>query len=311
MSWEHLGETFDIHGGGIDLVFPHHENEIAQSRCAFGHDVMANVWMHNGFLQVEGEKMSKSFGNFITIHDLLHTDKFGGRPWAGYVLRHSMLMTHYREPIDWTLARVKEASSELNDFAAVIIGRLGDALKDVQIEVAPSSEVVEALSDDLNYSKVRSYLQSLSGRASASDKLAAEKLFTDCVFLGMLPGKGLGALTLGDGFRGNLPISVREKIHHSTVVIKAALANNAPTIVDSQRSGFKALGADFLIDHWHDVTFVPIGGETPSESFIQAKVNLRLAARKAKNWAESDRIRDELAALGVVLKDNKDGTPSW
>ena len=79
MSWKYLGETFDIHGGGIDLVFPHHENEIAQSRCAFGHDMMANVWMHNGHLQVEGEKMSKSLGNFVTIRELLHTDKFGGR----------------------------------------------------------------------------------------------------------------------------------------------------------------------------------------------------------------------------------------
>ncbi|HYA80550.1 MAG TPA: cysteine--tRNA ligase, partial [Methylocystis sp.] len=74
MSWKHLGEVFDIHGGGIDLVFPHHENEIAQTRCAFGHDVMANVWMHNGFLQVEGEKMSKSLGNFVTIHELLNTE---------------------------------------------------------------------------------------------------------------------------------------------------------------------------------------------------------------------------------------------
>ena len=87
MSWKHLGETFDIHGGGIDLVFPHHENEIAQSRCAFHSGVMANVWMHNGFLQVEGEKMSKSLGNFITIHELLHTEKFGGRKWPGEVLR--------------------------------------------------------------------------------------------------------------------------------------------------------------------------------------------------------------------------------
>ena len=96
MSWKHLGEVFDIHGGGIDLIFPHHENEIAQTRCAFGHDVMANVWMHNGFLQVEGQKMSKSLGNFLTINELL-TD------WPGDVLRFNMLRTHYRQPIDWTL----------------------------------------------------------------------------------------------------------------------------------------------------------------------------------------------------------------
>ena len=95
MSAALLGETFDIHGGGIDLVFPHHENEIAQSRCAFHTKVMANYWMHNGFLQVEGEKMSKSLGNFVTIHDLL-------KKWPGDVLRLQMMMTNYRQPIDWT-----------------------------------------------------------------------------------------------------------------------------------------------------------------------------------------------------------------
>ncbi len=91
MSWKHLGETFDIHGGGIDLIFPHHENEIAQSRCAFHTGVMANYWMHNGFLQVEGEKMSKSLGNFVTIRELLTGWK--GLPWAGDAIRFAMLMT--------------------------------------------------------------------------------------------------------------------------------------------------------------------------------------------------------------------------
>ncbi|HEY1885213.1 MAG TPA: cysteine--tRNA ligase, partial [Roseiarcus sp.] len=95
--------AFDIHGGGVDLVFPHHENEIAQSCSAFHSSAMANIWMHNGFLQVEGEKMSKSLGNFITIHDLLHGDAFGGRKWPGEALRLAMLRTHYRQPIDWTL----------------------------------------------------------------------------------------------------------------------------------------------------------------------------------------------------------------
>ena len=94
--------VFDIHAGGIDLVFPHHENEIAQSCCAFGTERMANIWMHNGFLQVEGRKMAKSEGNFVTINELLNTEKFGGRKWPGEVLRLAMLMTHYREPIDFT-----------------------------------------------------------------------------------------------------------------------------------------------------------------------------------------------------------------
>ena len=111
MSWKHLGETFDIHGGGIDLVFPHHENEIAQSRCAFHAPIMAKTWMHNGFLQVEGEKMSKSLGNFVTIRELL-TD-WKGRAWPGAVVRLAMLKTHYRQPLDWTFDRLIEANTEI------------------------------------------------------------------------------------------------------------------------------------------------------------------------------------------------------
>src|SRR4051794_15531184 len=114
MSWRHLGETFDIHAGGIDLVFPHHENEVAQSRCCFGTPVMANVWLHNGFLQVEGEKMAKSARNFVTIHELLATDRFGGRSWPGEVLRLAMLRTHYRQPIDWTVRALEEAERTLD-----------------------------------------------------------------------------------------------------------------------------------------------------------------------------------------------------
>ena len=104
--------VFDIHGGGIDLVFPHHENEIAQSCCAFGSQRMANVWMHNGFLQVEGEKMAKSLGNFVTIRDLLDTSVFGGRKWPGEVLRLATLRTHYRQPIDWTARALEEAEAD-------------------------------------------------------------------------------------------------------------------------------------------------------------------------------------------------------
>jgi cysteinyl-tRNA synthetase len=107
MSKKYLGEVFDIHGGGLDLIFPHHENEIAQSRCAHGTSVMANVWMHNGFLQVEGQKMSKSLGNFVTINELLDEKKFGDRKWPGEVLRLAMLKTHYRQPIDWTVTSLE------------------------------------------------------------------------------------------------------------------------------------------------------------------------------------------------------------
>src|SRR5260221_10332196 len=114
MSWKHLGETFDIHGGGIDLVFPHHENEIAQSRCAFHSKLMADFWMHNGFLQVEGEKMSKSVGNFVTMRELLENWK--GIGWPGEALRFNMLRTHYRQPIDWTKSSLDDAHKTLWDW---------------------------------------------------------------------------------------------------------------------------------------------------------------------------------------------------
>src|SRR5260370_8047600 len=99
MSWRHVGEIFGIHGGGIDLVFPHHENEIAQSRCAFHTGVMANYWMHNGFLQVEGEKMAKSEGNFVTIKELLRG--WRGQPWTGSPIPWPLFQTQYRQPIHY------------------------------------------------------------------------------------------------------------------------------------------------------------------------------------------------------------------
>ena len=141
MSEAFLGKIFDIHGGGLDLIFPHHENEIAQSRCAHDTNVMANYWMHNGYLQVEGRKMSKSEGNFITIHDLLETEKFGGRKWPGEVLRLAMLMTHYREPIDFSVARLEEAER--------IALRAREYVEDAEAGTAPEA-FVEFIVDDLN-----------------------------------------------------------------------------------------------------------------------------------------------------------------
>ena len=113
MSAAYLGNVFDIHGGGLDLIFPHHENEIAQSRCAHGTATMANYWMHNGFLQVEGEKMSKSLGNFVTIRELLND-------WPGEVLRLNMLKTHYRSPIDWTLKGLEESKRVIDSWYDIV-----------------------------------------------------------------------------------------------------------------------------------------------------------------------------------------------
>ena len=157
MAWEDLGETFDIHGGGIDLVFPHHENEIAQTRCALHSPVMANFWMHNGFLQVEGRKMAKSEGNFITIRELL-------ADWPGEVLRLNMLRTHYRQPLDWTVRGLEECQKVLDGWYHL----LGDM--EPPTSVIADNAVLESLCDDLNTPNVVTRMHALASeiRGSAS-----------------------------------------------------------------------------------------------------------------------------------------------
>jgi cysteinyl-tRNA synthetase len=175
MSQRYLGDVFDIHGGGLDLIFPHHENEIAQSRCAHGTEVMANVWMHNGFVQVEGRKMSKSEGNFITINELLATEKFGGRKWPGDVLRLAMLMTHYREPIDFSIKRLEEAERLLAKWPAAEAGT-----------AEPCATVTDALRDDLNTVAAVQALHALAQEANA-DKALLPTFAASAALLGLLP----------------------------------------------------------------------------------------------------------------------------
>jgi len=223
MSWKHLGETFDIHGGGIDLVFPHHENEIAQSRCAFHSPVMANYWMHNGFLQVEGEKMSKSLGNFLTIHQLL-------ADWPGEVLRFNMLRTHYRQPMDWTVKGLEESYNtlgSLTDWPEFTDGT----------EASFAPVILEALCDDLNTPKAISELHALHRKG-------------DFAALG-------------------------------------------PTL--------RALGFSRRPESRREV----------NKEKVISLIDARNAARKAKNFKEADRIRDELKQIGVELEDKKDGTTVW
>jgi len=241
MTWKHLGETFDIHGGGIDLIFPHHENELAQSCCAFDRPFMAQIWMHNGFLQVESQKMSKSLGNFVTIRDLLSSKAFGGRTWPGEVLRLAMLRTHYRQPIDWTLAALEEAERTLDRWYGLIEG--------ADPAAGPAPSVFDALSDDLNTPAAIAALHALFGRVG--EKNAGGEALASARMLGLL-----------------------EETRSAWQARRQAEASLDPAAV---------------------------------ESLIKA----RLAARRSKRWAESDRIRDELAAMGVMLKDNKDGTTTW
>jgi cysteinyl-tRNA synthetase len=241
-----LGDVFDIHGGGIDLVFPHHENEIAQSRCAHGTPVMANVWMHNGFLQVEGEKMSKSLGNFVTINQLLKTDRFGEHSWSGEVLRLAMLMTHYRQPIDWTVKTLTEARSSLLRWAEVVRGADPRDSK-----FAPA--VVAALENDLNTPEAIAELHRLA-------KLAKSTSANDN------PAEAIDQLMWALSFLG---------------------------FEDHQL----LLRENRALDHAVDESVKVV---------VEKKIAARNAARKAKDFKEADRIRDELSAMGIQLKDSKD-----
>ncbi len=164
MSAKILGKTFDIHGGGQDLIFPHHENEIAQSRCAHGTDVMASVWMHNGYLMAEGEKMSKSLGNFYTVHDLL-------QEFPGEAIRLTLLKTHYRQPLDFTKDGIREAKAELDRFyrALQIQAEAASRIPDFSMQSEKQDHVdpifLDILSDDLNTPNAIAHLHAIAGCA--------------------------------------------------------------------------------------------------------------------------------------------------
>jgi cysteinyl-tRNA synthetase len=246
MSWKHLGEVFDIHGGGIDLIFPHHENELAQTRCAFGHEVMARVWMHNEHLQVSGDKMSKSLGNFVTIRDLWQGSVFGGRSWDGAVLRLALLRTHYRHPTDLTVQALHDADRTLRGWARLLPQRA---------EIAePPSAILAALSDDLNTPLAIAQMHQLALNA----RNGVEQAGTDL---------GQAAALLGLNLAKISAVLEQEKSHDS---------------IDPR-----------------------------SRSIIDRLVEQRQQARAAKDWAASDRLREELLAMGVVVKDRKDGTSEW
>ncbi len=162
MAYELLGESFDIHGGGNDLMFPHHENEIAQSRCAHPHGQFANVWMHNEMLQVEGKKMSKSLGNFFTVRDLLDQ----GVP--GEVIRFVFLQTHYRKPMDWTEKKAREAEATLRKWRDLTAGA------EPSTNVSP--ELIDALSDDVNTPGAIAELHGMASQGDVTGLLSGARL---------------------------------------------------------------------------------------------------------------------------------------
>ncbi len=162
MSLALLGENFDIHGGGNDLMFPHHENEIAQSRCAHPGSDFARIWMHNEMLQVEGKKMSKSLGNFFTVHDVL------GQGIPGEVIRFVYLQTHYGKPMDWTAEKARAAQATLRKWRGLVSG--------IEPSTSPAPEVIAALSDDLNTSGAIAALHKLAGAGDLAGLKASAQL---------------------------------------------------------------------------------------------------------------------------------------
>jgi cysteinyl-tRNA synthetase len=234
MSAAYLGDVFDIHGGGIDLIFPHHENELAQSRCAHGTRAMANYWMHNEFVQIEDTKMSKSLGNFVTIRELL-------ADWPGEVLRLNMLKAHYRSPMDWTLKGLEESARTLDDWYWVAADLRGEQLADT---------VIEPLLDDLNTPQMIAALHGLRNKAASGNETDRSQFAASLWFLGFL----------------------------------------SETAAQWKGRKQHASGVD--------------------ASLVDSLIAARAAARARKDFRESDRIRDELAAMGVLIKDSKDGT-TW
>lgn len=226
MSEKCLGENFDIHGGGADLKFPHHENEIAQSLAAHPHSHYAKYWVHNGFVTVNGEKMSKSLGNFITVRDLLE------QGWRGEEIRFVLLATQYRKPLDFNDKALEDARKVLERLYGAVTASPGGGV---------DGEFLAALEDDLNTPKAIARLLELAKTGPA------EQVKSCAALLGLL--------------------------EHPEAYVQSTSHVDTATI----------------------------------ESLIAA----RAAAKLAKNWAEADRIRDEISALGVTIKDNKDGTTEW
>lgn len=250
MSEKHLGETFDIHAGGLDLIFPHHENEIAQSCCAHDGKPMANYWLHNGFLNMGDDKMSKSLGNVIYPHELM-------KQWHPEVIRLALLSAQYRQPLNFTDAVLKQCKDQLDrwykalslESAAPDLSRANPAWT-----LGDEDKILQALADDLNTPMAISAMHALA----------------DGVFLA----------------------SDEERAPRQRALLQAGKLMGLLSLDPAQY--FSWTPADVTVD----------------AAQVQALVDARIAAKKAKNYAESDRLRDELKGMGIALEDTPQGT-TW
>jgi cysteinyl-tRNA synthetase len=251
MATKELGEHFDIHGGGLDLKFPHHENEIAQTCGATG-GKFANIWMHNGFLNIDNEKMSKSLGNFFTTREVMAKIKHPE------VLRFFLLSSHYRGPMNYSPDQLDQAEAGLNRLYTAL-REVPEVGGDLYEPTAAARHFDAAMDDDFNTPEAIAALQGLARELNSAR--AASEPHKAKLLAGEL--RALGAVI------GILRVPVEQWF----------------------RGGAAAGGL--------------------SDADIDARISARLAARQAKNWAESDRIRDELAAGGVILEDKPGGVTTW
>jgi cysteinyl-tRNA synthetase len=277
MSETELGDSFDIHGGGLDLIFPHHENEIAQSVCAHRGHPFARVWVHNGMLTVGGVKMAKSEGNFITVHDVLAVEP------RGEVIRRALLGAHYRDPLDWTDDRLRQARQSLDRLYRALSLPKDTDFEPFALEEEALRPVKEALRDDINTSLALTKLHELADEINRTEDLGERSALQN-------------ALETGGRLMGLLEQDPRTWFQGLAVKLQGLA-------VEAQVGDFAGAGSSAILNL--DAVQAEINAR------IEERIAARAAARRDRRFAEADHIRAVLAAEGVILEDNPDGTTTW